>query len=711
MRYANFLSSSTLLAAISWSAIVTLTTAQSSNFDLGNLDLYQGTDGNVPSLEGDSLWMTGAEDSGFHLVLSADLQKKVQKGLDDCGDVKDECFQKLHRIISSSTTHIDNALEKRHFGHLLSKTFKKVGVMFTVISSILLWSWEEKHTPPSPVWFIPQEKASLASNVASPGTIVMSGGGAPIMTITPPPDTPSATGSITPEVTFVATASAGLKEGDRIVNMDVDFAKRFQDLLHIFSGDGACKEGQGFVADQTSGQQASPRSGGWDAAICAGLGVMPQVLDNGPLGDLRAMAPPQPPIQFDLAQAAGRAAQIVIEAARDYAPLLNIPAELADEYGVIIFAMAINALVENIDLGSSNTIRAASLVSKTQGPSATPTPTCTGARSCKAFCGEVGAIEQCVTECSTVTSVCATSTTGNRVIVTETTSTFAWPTVPVSQPTATCESSDSGLQWDIFYGKKYNVVQKFCQAVSDDQQAAHAWVVDEFGNETSSKSRKRSPPVTPKTYKDYRIGLEWKPDSSLSEDPCPRSCTEAYEAIANGPCGQNGRQGLTLAMSGSWNIGCGTYSWNVKPPSKKEPTARLEVGEVTCNDQTQFGAYKDVHEGDVQWAAIGLCARERNTELGPGEQYPADKKAANINGHWRQSELHAWVKWREGCVTTVNTQKVGNPLNTVTDGTVTGQDPCITTLFNNYKKCTGNKGAGGQTDIGCLTYFLGPGHV
>nr|XP_036586398.1 uncharacterized protein CTRU02_03783 [Colletotrichum truncatum]KAF6796805.1 hypothetical protein CTRU02_03783 [Colletotrichum truncatum] len=654
MRPTNVLDTAVLLAAFSWPAIVTQTAAQSFNFDLGNLDRYQSNDKNIPSLEGDSLWMTGAEGNGFRLVLSTGLQNKVQKSLDECGDVKDECFQRVHQTLSSSTTHIDNALEKRYFGHLLSKTFKKVGVMITVFSSILLWSWEQKHTAPSPVWLIPQDEAGSASNIAGSGTVVMSGGGAPIMTITPPPDVASATGSVTPAVTFVATATADLKEGDRIVTFDGDFAKKFQDLLHIFSGDGGCKEGRDFNAGQSPDRQTNARSGGWDVAICAGLGVMPQVLDNGPLGDLRAMAPPQPPIQFDLTQAAGRAAQIVIEAARDYAPLLNIPAELIDQYGVIIFAMAINALVENIDIGPSNTIRAASLVSKTQGPTATPTPTCTRAKSCTAFCGEVGAIEQCVTECSTATSGCVTSTTGNIAIITETTSTFAWPTVPgESQPTATGEavakcddSRDSGLQWDIFYGSKHNIVEKFCQAVSKEQGAARTWVVDTKGNEIPSKLRKRAPPVTPETYKDYKIGLEWKPSGDFEQSSCPRSCTEAYKAIASGQCGHNGRQGLTFARSGSWNIGCGTYSWTITPP------ARLETGEITCNDEKQFGGHKDVHENDVLWAAIGLCGSELNTELRPGGQYPSDKKADNIDGVWRRSDMHAWVKWKEGCVTT-----------------------------------------------------------
>ncbi|KAL0933929.1 uncharacterized protein CTRU02_210728 [Colletotrichum truncatum] len=584
MRPTNVLDTAVLLAAFSWPAIVTQTAAQSFNFDLGNLDRYQSNDKNIPSLEGDSLWMTGAEGNGFRLVLSTGLQNKVQKSLDECGDVKDECFQRVHQTLSSSTTHIDNALEKRYFGHLLSKTFKKVGVMITVFSSILLWSWEQKHTAPSPVWLIPQDEAGSASNIAGSGTVVMSGGGAPIMTITPPPDVASATGSVTPAVTFVATATADLKEGDRIVTFDGDFAKKFQDLLHIFSGDGGCKEGRDFNAGQSPDRQTNARSGGWDVAICAGLGVMPQVLDNGPLGDLRAMAPPQPPIQFDLTQAAGRAAQIVIEAARDYAPLLNIPAELIDQYGVIIFAMAINALVENIDIGPSNTIRAASLCD---------------------------------------------------------------------------DSRDSGLQWDIFYGSKHNIVEKFCQAVSKEQGAARTWVVDTKGNEIPSKLRKRAPPVTPETYKDYKIGLEWKPSGDFEQSSCPRSCTEAYKAIASGQCGHNGRQGLTFARSGSWNIGCGTYSWTITPP------ARLETGEITCNDEKQFGGHKDVHENDVLWAAIGLCGSELNTELRPGGQYPSDKKADNIDGVWRRSDMHAWVKWKEGCVTTVSSQKVGNPMDTV----------------------------------------------
>lgn len=139
-------------------------------------------------------------------------------------------------------------------------------------------------------------------------------------------------------------------------------------------------------------------------------------------------------------------------------------------------------------------------------------------------------------------------------------------------------------------------------------------------------------------------------------------------------------------------MGCGTYSWNIQPPKRDNepvdpPKTPLAVGERKCNDETEFGNYRDVHGNDVLWAAMGLCGSQRETEIGPGDKYPGDKEAVNMNGRWKQSQLHASVKWKAGCRTDVEKQKVGNPLGTVTDGTPMGGDPCITEVYKNWKEC------------------------
>ncbi|KAK1963912.1 hypothetical protein LY78DRAFT_682913 [Colletotrichum sublineola] len=104
----------------------------------------------------------------------------------------------------------------------------------------------------------------------------------------------------------------------------------------------------------------------------------------------------------------------------------------------------------------------------------------------------------------------------------------------------TCDlTHPSGLQWDVFYGQNYNVVSQFCSQQGRDEANALSWKVDINGNRQPAIAE-RSPPVTPNTYKEYRVTLIWTPDKGFASGSCSRSCLQTYQNIAQSYCGHTG---------------------------------------------------------------------------------------------------------------------------------------------------------------------------
>lgn len=91
------------------------------------------------------------------------------------------------------------------------------------------------------------------------------------------------------------------------------------------------------------------------------------------------------------------------------------------------------------------------------------------------------------------------------------------------------------MQWDAFHGSEYSVASKFCDEVEKNQRNSLSWVVDSKGSQLPRKFR-RSPPVYPDDYKDYKIELTWKPQDGFRSKSCPQSCMDTYQRIANSPC-------------------------------------------------------------------------------------------------------------------------------------------------------------------------------
>lgn len=92
------------------------------------------------------------------------------------------------------------------------------------------------------------------------------------------------------------------------------------------------------------------------------------------------------------------------------------------------------------------------------------------------------------------------------------------------------------IQWDVFSGTQYNVAAKFCDAATKNLMTPLSWTVDIYGNQQTRKLNERSPPVTPDTYNNYKVDLNWKPNAGFDVSTCSKSCNATYQSIADGPC-------------------------------------------------------------------------------------------------------------------------------------------------------------------------------
>lgn len=340
--------------------------------------------------------------------------------------------------------------------------------------------------------------------------------------------------SVTPAVTSVSTATAGYSPGDFMVTLDPGLASRLGEVMRRTT---QCPEGRKFDFESPSKRDTATYGG----ALCGAMGALSMAAPGGLFHDV--MLVNAPAFIFTAGQVAD-AAQVVVDFARDYAPLLDVPADVAENIAHYFFALAIDTIVENVPLGEKNPIRHSIISGTVTASPTTTTSACSSASACEATCQEMGVYFYfCETSCSPV-SGCATVTGSNQAdIKTVTTIPYAGPATvtavptPSAQPLPTCSMDKPGtIQWDVFYGGQYNVANQFCDEVGKNQQSPLDWIVDIRGNRVPPKRRVRSPPVTPDTYKEYKVSLLWTPKEGFNAAICAQDCRSTYQSIANSPC-------------------------------------------------------------------------------------------------------------------------------------------------------------------------------
>lgn len=195
---------------LNWASIgfVSLINAQ-DRLDLGGLEQYEGkivsvvhhyesmphanwAEKNKPSLTGDTVWISNRDDNGIDVALSDNVHAKVRNILEGCKGIDNVCYQNVTNTLDNSVLEIDNQLERRHFGNLMSKTFKKGSsqAFFEFVSTILISFWALRNKPDGPKLdldsqFLDEAKAQQVDSFN--GNVAVVAEGSTIVTITPTP--------------------------------------------------------------------------------------------------------------------------------------------------------------------------------------------------------------------------------------------------------------------------------------------------------------------------------------------------------------------------------------------------------------------------------------------------------------------------------------------------------------------------------------------
>ncbi|PGH19191.1 hypothetical protein AJ80_04162 [Polytolypa hystricis UAMH7299] len=144
-----------------------------------------------------------------------------------------------------------------------------------------------------------------------------------------------------------------------------------------------------------------------------------------------------------------------------------------------------------------------------------------------------------------------------------------------------------------------------------------------------------------------------------------------------------------------------TLSTTSKPPKPTEkPKVKLELGVRQCNSVDIFEGGGDINSWWVTDYAQYTCT---GTALEEAIMYPG-KKPITFHTETNGAPYFMSISWKPGCKTTVDRVSPAFPLWQAGEGAVNRDAECITLLYNNWKKCTGNKGRGGYIDAGCLRY-------
>jgi hypothetical protein len=135
------------------------------------------------------------------------------------------------------------------------------------------------------------------------------------------------------------------------------------------------------------------------------------------------------------------------------------------------------------------------------------------------------------------------------------------------------------------------------------------------------------------------------------------------------------------------------------PPPPSDPITPLEFKPVVCKNEADLPGHADISPGDQDLGAELFCEKiwpEDSATMGPGDEpYSKTRSGTHDINYFYE------IKWVEGCKTTVDAQKMIDPIGKGKGNT------CEFILVNAYKNCN-NGGVGGYIDAGCLRYtFIG----
>ena len=269
-----------------------------------------------------------------------------------------------------------------------------------------------------------------------------------------------------------------------------------------------------------------------------------------------------------------------------------------------------------------------------------------------------------------------------------------------------CEDNTSEIQYKLFNdGNGNGLYNKFCAAVSKDPKTRLMQIVDPAGDAIPPKRArslvsKRTPPVDPAAVTGYTFSLQW----TGGDGSCDNDCKKSFDTITAAPsCGHLGGEQNYMAMSGSLDTGCGSYSYKILKAVDKVPQA----GPIRCNQApADFNNAKDKSGKvsncwfDITDKSVDSAVNNFNNQL-PMDGNVVDSKMRGFQWGFTKSysskangmTFMSNVMWAPGCGD-YKTMCVDNPQGKSGDATAFPNQPSpghsisVTDILTNvYKYC------------------------
>ncbi|KAK0617748.1 hypothetical protein B0T14DRAFT_605745 [Immersiella caudata] len=698
----------------------------SAVLDLGDINQYAPKLTALPDgIQVDSIWVSPADEGGFHVVLGQDIKAKVDGVLEGCGALNDKCYQEVLAVLEDGVMQTDKKLEGRQVIAalvLLAAEFITLDTLITVVAIVETTRFAAFLALPPPLGiYFPEDKAKPAGTLPQ-GPVTVSAGGSAVITITQgPTPQPTLKGSVPPIVTAVTSAAGDFQTGDLAGILDRGLAGRLDEFMQRSK---ECKAGDDF--DKQHASPARKRAvGSYGEALCASEAVIGGIQPGGLWNDLLLLEPTGVHFGFktdsDSGTASAAASQFS-EFARAYAPLMDVSPERADQIGSYILALAVDTIVQGVALSEKNRIPATMVTT-----SGSPSPTGTGCPDKNTIiCGipvdqhcnfkfagqgnarkpvcEDGPYKDC--ECT------GPALTSTEMFIPERQKAFvlfmelvkAVPATPQQLPT--CPIVVTEIPAELFSSRKtatLNIHNNFCQGWKKD--AKHSITVNSKGEDvltvprekpvTAASRLRRAPPANPDSFAEFRFDLSFTPSGGGA---CTMDCNAAYAQFAK-TCAASS-PGIYMYEKGSYNVGCGTFTYQIIKPAAFDEYPRI------CYKRKQLPPINDtlVEKTLSAIAETYACVDGRKNLIKKGDTSTFVSRVVWVHGgtdKFIPTQLNIW--WRDGCILEKNGPTESHyelPLGE-------GKPKCVEIFKSLYEKCAAeDEKVGGNAQMGCLMYEL-----
>ncbi|KAK4447192.1 hypothetical protein QBC34DRAFT_467713 [Podospora aff. communis PSN243] len=710
--------------------------------DVGDINQYAPKLTSTPDgIQPNAIWIKPADDGGFHIVLSADIQAKIVWVLkDSCSEVNDKCYQDLHAAVQYGVVVLDHHLESRQIEIAAASLIESFGGVEAVLNGIAVLELAllaaQKQMISELGFYMPMTRAKYNGGIPQ-GSVTILAGATTVATITQGPTAqPTLEGSVTPIVTAVTVdANDGFYPGDLAAFLDPDLATR----LSIFmQGATACTAGEDFDYDNPpTKKKRAAQAGTYGQALCASFAVIGGITPDGPWNDLLLLDPKG--VQFGISREDPTASAAAIEFSHfveSYAPLIGIPPDRVNQLDSFIFALAVDVVMAGVILEEKNRIPA-SLVTLSL-----PSPTVAGCPDKKSLiCGlpEAQDCDMAIAEQNGgKMAVCKDGPykncecTGPAFMSIEThnldrqlalrlfVELFINDPPPPQLPNpASCPRVVTELPAEVFSSKNnpdMNIHHRFCDGWFKDNKKF--MTVDSKGaNVLPEPHLKDVPPkfrrqVNADMYSDYRFELSYRPWGN--DESCSMNCDAAFAQIASSCSDAAEDPNIYMYANGTYDIACGIFTYKVLPP------ASLIEYPLVCHKWDYSSIYTPLNTTDVPALAQSACANGSvNLIKGWDETtfihktfhmfYTSDVGTLrDYDAPWVPFQFNIW--WKSGCV-----HENGGPIMlnySFPLGDEVGLPSCEGIFLMLSEVCQGfDEKVGGHLRVGCLVYEVRSSNV